>query len=184
MAYASLAARRDSRLNLLDDIDATRPVAYETKFGANKWQFESSWAWTECFEWLMAFECLLDHVSNNARRAPPKGRARLFCLVSFMYGFKSTCARSATEYSFNEFGDSRRRGIWVADVIFIHDDDLNVYWMSHPECRHSKAILETSVSLKRLPRVLRVANRTLAFSSKERQKNGRRPTRLDRQAFF
>ena len=31
-------------------------------------------------------------------------------------------------------------GIWVADVIFIHDDDLNMYWMSHPECRHSKAI--------------------------------------------
>lgn len=31
-------------------------------------------------------------------------------------------------------------GVWVADVIYIFDDDLNIYWMSDPECRHSKAI--------------------------------------------
>ena len=35
-------------------------------------------------------------------------------------------------------------GVWVADVIYIHDDDLNIYWMSDPECRHSKAISENS----------------------------------------
>ena len=35
-------------------------------------------------------------------------------------------------------------GIWVADVIFIYDDDLSVYWMSHPESRHSKAIVTNS----------------------------------------
>ncbi len=33
-------------------------------------------------------------------------------------------------------------GVWVADVIFIYDEDLNIYWMSHPDARHSRAILE------------------------------------------
>lgn len=32
-------------------------------------------------------------------------------------------------------------GVWVSDVIFVHDDDLNIYWMSDPETRHSKAIV-------------------------------------------
>ncbi len=32
-------------------------------------------------------------------------------------------------------------GLWVSDVIFIFDEDLNIYWMSKPEVRHSKAIL-------------------------------------------
>jgi len=31
-------------------------------------------------------------------------------------------------------------GPWVADVVFIHDKDLNIYWMSDPNTRHSKAI--------------------------------------------
>lgn len=31
-------------------------------------------------------------------------------------------------------------GVWVADLIFISDDDSNLYWMSDPDCRHSKAI--------------------------------------------
>lgn len=30
--------------------------------------------------------------------------------------------------------------IWVADVIYVHDDDLNVYWMSNTRRRHSQAI--------------------------------------------
>lgn len=33
-------------------------------------------------------------------------------------------------------------GIWVADVIFIHNNDLDIYWMSSPKTRHSKAILK------------------------------------------
>lgn len=33
-------------------------------------------------------------------------------------------------------------GVWVADVIYIYDDDLNIYWISDPEVRHSKAILK------------------------------------------
>jgi uncharacterized protein YhbP (UPF0306 family) len=31
-------------------------------------------------------------------------------------------------------------GVWVADVIYTFDDDCNLYWMSTPERRHSKAI--------------------------------------------
>lgn len=31
-------------------------------------------------------------------------------------------------------------GVWVADVIFIYDDDFTIYWMSEPGTRHSKAI--------------------------------------------
>ncbi|MBI4435570.1 hypothetical protein HY630_02770 [Candidatus Uhrbacteria bacterium] len=31
-------------------------------------------------------------------------------------------------------------GPWVADVIYIADEDLNLYWMSTPERRHSRAI--------------------------------------------
>ncbi|MHB8860335.1 MAG: pyridoxamine 5'-phosphate oxidase family protein [Minisyncoccota bacterium] len=35
-------------------------------------------------------------------------------------------------------------GVWVADVIFLYDDDLNIYWLSAPDTRHSKAIMENS----------------------------------------
>lgn len=31
-------------------------------------------------------------------------------------------------------------GVWVADVIFVHDDEFRIYWMSDPESRHSRAI--------------------------------------------
>ncbi len=36
------------------------------------------------------------------------------------------------------------KGIWVADVIFVYDDDLNIYWLSAPDCRHSKAIIKNA----------------------------------------
>lgn len=35
-------------------------------------------------------------------------------------------------------------GVWVADVIYIYDDKLNIYWMSDPDVRHSQAILKNS----------------------------------------
>ncbi len=35
-------------------------------------------------------------------------------------------------------------GVWVADVIYIFDDQLNIYWMSDPDVRHSKALLKNS----------------------------------------
>jgi len=33
-------------------------------------------------------------------------------------------------------------GVWVADVIFLYDTDLNIYWLSAPDTRHSKAIMK------------------------------------------
>ncbi len=31
-------------------------------------------------------------------------------------------------------------GVWVSDVIYIHDGDFNLFWLSDPEVRHSHAI--------------------------------------------
>jgi len=31
-------------------------------------------------------------------------------------------------------------GVWVADVIYIMDENFNLYWLSLPSARHSKAI--------------------------------------------
>jgi uncharacterized protein YhbP (UPF0306 family) len=33
-------------------------------------------------------------------------------------------------------------GVWVCDVIYIYDEDLNLYWMSDPDVRHSKTVLK------------------------------------------
>ena len=33
-----------------------------------------------------------------------------------------------------------KNGVWVSDVIYIHDG-LDIFWMSDPNTRHSKAIL-------------------------------------------
>lgn len=38
-------------------------------------------------------------------------------------------------------------GHWVADVIYTYDDELNIYWMSKPWRRHSKAIDENGSSV-------------------------------------
>ena len=35
-------------------------------------------------------------------------------------------------------------GVWVADVIYVYDDDLNLYWMSKTTRRHSQAIEQNS----------------------------------------
>ena len=35
-------------------------------------------------------------------------------------------------------------GVWVSDVIYVHDDNFNIYWMSDPEVRHSEAILKNN----------------------------------------
>jgi uncharacterized protein YhbP (UPF0306 family) len=35
-------------------------------------------------------------------------------------------------------------GIWVCDVIYVYDEDLNIYWMSDPAVRHSQAILNNN----------------------------------------
>ncbi|HXK35449.1 MAG TPA: pyridoxamine 5'-phosphate oxidase family protein [Candidatus Paceibacterota bacterium] len=33
-------------------------------------------------------------------------------------------------------------GVWVSDVIYVFDDEFNIYWMSDSEVRHSQAILK------------------------------------------
>lgn len=33
-------------------------------------------------------------------------------------------------------------GVWVSDVIYVYDDNLNIYWISSPDTRHSQAILK------------------------------------------
>ena len=33
-------------------------------------------------------------------------------------------------------------GVWVADIIYIHDDNMNIYWMSDPDTRHSQALMK------------------------------------------
>ena len=35
-------------------------------------------------------------------------------------------------------------GVWVSDVIYVFDDDLNIYWMSDPDVRHSQAIMKNN----------------------------------------
>lgn len=51
-------------------------------------------------------------------------------------------------------------GLWVSDVIFIYDEDLNIYWMSDPNARHSKALLINH----------QVAG-TITFSTKSKESN-------------
>ena len=36
------------------------------------------------------------------------------------------------------FADSE--GVWVSDVVYVSDDDLNIYWISKTDTRHSKAL--------------------------------------------
>lgn len=38
-------------------------------------------------------------------------------------------------------GSADAGGVWIADVIYIYNDDFNIYWMSDPAARHSKALL-------------------------------------------
>jgi uncharacterized protein YhbP (UPF0306 family) len=38
-------------------------------------------------------------------------------------------------------------GVWVADVTYTYDDDFNIYWMSLPKQRHSRAIGLTSAQV-------------------------------------
>lgn len=35
-------------------------------------------------------------------------------------------------------------GVWVADVIYVYDENLNLFWMSQDKVRHSEAILKNN----------------------------------------
>lgn len=37
-------------------------------------------------------------------------------------------------------GTHDAQGVWVADVIYVPQDDFHLFWVSMPEARHSKAI--------------------------------------------
>jgi uncharacterized protein YhbP (UPF0306 family) len=39
-------------------------------------------------------------------------------------------------------GTVDKGGVWVADLIYVSDDELNIYWLSLPQARHSEAILK------------------------------------------
>jgi uncharacterized protein YhbP (UPF0306 family) len=41
---------------------------------------------------------------------------------------------------FMHLATTDEHGPWVCTLIYIHDDDLRIQWMSDPDCRHSKAI--------------------------------------------
>lgn len=41
-------------------------------------------------------------------------------------------------------GTCDNEGPWVADIIFIYDEDFNLYWMSDADTRHSRAILNNA----------------------------------------
>lgn len=37
-------------------------------------------------------------------------------------------------------GTVDENGVWVADLIYLSDENFNLYWISMPEARHSRAI--------------------------------------------
>lgn len=37
---------------------------------------------------------------------------------------------------------SDKNGLWVSDVVYVHDDDFSVYWVSVPQVRHSQALTQ------------------------------------------
>jgi len=41
-------------------------------------------------------------------------------------------------------GTVDERGVWVANVTYIHDEDYNLYWLSRVDTRHSEAVLKNS----------------------------------------
>ncbi|MDP3770747.1 MAG: hypothetical protein Q8R16_00415 [bacterium] len=42
---------------------------------------------------------------------------------------------------FMHLGISDDVGPWVCTLIYVHDDDFKIYWMSDPDVRHSKAVV-------------------------------------------
>ncbi len=45
-----------------------------------------------------------------------------------------------TATSYMSLGTLDDGGVWVADVTFVSDDDMNIYWISDQKVRHSVAI--------------------------------------------
>jgi len=37
-------------------------------------------------------------------------------------------------------GTMDQGGVWVSDIVYTYDDNLNIYWVSNPSVRHSQAL--------------------------------------------
>ncbi len=57
-----------------------------------------------------------------------------------MVNIKSRIKKILDTTHLMSLGTLHNKGVWVSDVIFIHDDAFNIYWMSDPDTRHSQAI--------------------------------------------
>ncbi len=73
-------------------------------------------------------------------------------------------------------GTADSGGVWVAPVIYIFDGSLTLYWMSSPDVRHSKAILENAslAASIALSNVGGEKNLGLQFAGKARKIDGPR----------
>lgn len=50
-------------------------------------------------------------------------------------------ARAVTKDAYvMSLGTVDEKGVWVADLIYIPDENFNLYWISMPNARHSQAI--------------------------------------------
>jgi len=67
-------------------------------------------------------------------------------------------------------------GVWVAPVVFIYDEDLNIYWMSDPDVRHSKAVqFSPKVSASIVAREKGGSNLAIQFEGIAEKIEGNRP---------
>ncbi|HLD04885.1 MAG TPA: pyridoxamine 5'-phosphate oxidase family protein [Candidatus Nanoarchaeia archaeon] len=41
-------------------------------------------------------------------------------------------------------GTSDEGGVWVTDLVYVHDEQFNIYWFSYDTARHSVALLKTT----------------------------------------
>ena len=67
---------------------------------------------------------------------------KLFGLGSF--NLKNRALEVLEQGHLMSLGVADKEGVWVADVIYVFGESLNLYWMSDPEARHSVAIANNS----------------------------------------
>lgn len=82
-------------------------------------------------------------------------------------------------------------GVWVADVIYVHDDSFNLYWLSQEDTRHSKAIAKNSkvgatITLERAFEGLQIEGKAkkvtgalMKLARKHWKKSGKKPPKSE-----
>ncbi len=55
-------------------------------------------------------------------------------------GLKELARKVLEDGYLMSLGTADEGGVWVADVIYVHDEQFNLYWVSMPGTRHSRAI--------------------------------------------